>query len=262
MARTDGALAKTPRVANRPAPRLQLQTAPKAAQPAPASARPAPKFTHAVQGSLFHQTPASNVIPIASYAPGLAETPRPRNAAARRKPVQEQQPSLDFLAPLPAQPRTLSTTVNAVIYCELPVATTLHRAVASVMDWSMVLIGYSVFLTAFRLLGGAFVLTKPNLVVFGGMLALTGFVYGLFFALAGVETPGMRWTQLRLTTFDGFPPEYGTRLIRFAASCLSRCTLLGLLWSLADEESLGWHDHISRTFPTPRSSESEIFRRR
>src|SRR5436190_24206578 len=99
MARTDGALAKMLRVVSRPAPRLQFETAPQSAQPAPASARPAPKFTHAVQGSLFHQTPASNVIPIASYAPGLAETPRPRNAAARRKPVQEQQPSLDFLAP-------------------------------------------------------------------------------------------------------------------------------------------------------------------
>ena len=27
---------------------------------------------------------------------------------------------------------------------------------------------------------------------------------------------------------------------------------LGLLWSLADEESLTWHDHMSKTFPTIR----------
>jgi len=34
----------------------------------------------------------------------------------------------------------------------------------------------------------------------------------------------------------------------------------GLLWSLADEESLAWHDHISRTFPTPRDSRTLVFR--
>jgi uncharacterized RDD family membrane protein YckC len=267
MPRTEGALAaqmqpaQAPAAVAEPGPRLQLQ---------PGTGRAAghsPK--HAVQRSLFHQTPELKVIPIASYAPGLAETERPRVAkpplsksTPRHKPVNEGQISLDFLPPLPPKPRTLSTTVDAVIYCELPVATTLHRAVASALDWSMVLIGYGLFLMVFRLLGGEFVLTKPNLLIFGGMLLLTGFTYGLFFAMAGAETPGMHWTQLRLTTFDGFPTENRTRFVRFAAACLSRCTLLGLLWSLADEESLSWQDHISRTFPTPRRSESEIFRRR
>jgi uncharacterized RDD family membrane protein YckC len=229
-----------------------------------------PKITtHAVQGSLFHQTPVSKVVPIASYAPGLAEAERPRVAKSppskpvpRRKAVHDQQSSLDFLPPLPAKPRALSTNVDAVIYCELPVATTLHRAVASALDWSMVLIGYGLFLMVFRILGGEFVLNKPNLIIFGGILLLTGFTYGLCFAMAGAETPGMRWTQLRLTTFDGYPTENRTRFVRFGAACLSRCTLLGLLWSLADEESLTWQDHISRTFPTPRRAESEIFRRR
>jgi len=32
---------------------------------------------------------------------------------------------------------------------------------------------------------------------------------------------------------------------------LSLCSLgLGLVWALVDEESLTWHDHISKTFPT------------
>ena len=53
---------------------------------------------------------------------------------------------------MPAQPRKLGTTVEAVIYCELPVATTLHRAVAALLDWSLVLIGYGLFLLAFRLI--------------------------------------------------------------------------------------------------------------
>jgi uncharacterized RDD family membrane protein YckC len=226
-----------------------------------------------VQGTLFHDGQPSNVIPIVSYAPGLASEPRPRTKVdaenrppvkleKRRKPASEGQARLDFLPPLPPKPRTLSTSVDAVIYCELPVATTLHRAVASALDWSMVLIGYGLFLAVFRLLGGEFLLTKPNLMVFGGMFLLIAFAYGLLFAISGAETSGMHWTQLRLTTFDGFPPENRTRVVRFAAACMSRCTLLGLLWSLADEECLAWQDHISRTFATPRRLENEIFRRR
>jgi len=72
----------------------------------------------------------------------------------------------------------------------------------------------------------------------------------------------MRWTHLRLITFDGFPPERRQRLMRFASACLSRFTILGLAWALADEESLGWPDHISRTFPTPYDTESQILLRR
>jgi uncharacterized RDD family membrane protein YckC len=275
--RTTGALAAqmqpaTASTTAAPAPRLQLQAAPKRA-PGPAVQRPVARRSLAVQGRLFHEAQPSNVIPIVSYAPGLAETPRPRVKAdmetkppaiteTRRKPAVEAQAQLDFLPSLPAKPRSLNTSVDAVIYCELPVATTLHRAVASALDWSMVLIAFGMFLLVFRLIGGEFLLTKPNLMVFGGMFLLLGFTYGLLFAIAGSETAGMHWTQLRLTTFDGFPPENRTRIVRFAAACLSRCTLLGLLWSLADEEGLAWQDHISRTFATPRRLESEIYRRR
>lgn len=158
--------------------------------------------------------------------------------------------------------RTLGTTVEAVIACEAPVATTLHRAVAAALDWSMVLIGYGLFVLAFLMAGGELVFTRTNVIVFAGMLPFVGFAYGLLWSLAATETPGMRWAQLRLTTFDGYPPERRHRVLRFAGSCLSLCTLIGLLWSLADEESLNWQDHISRTFPTPLASDMQVFQRR
>lgn len=162
---------------------------------------------------------------------------------------------------MPAQSRTLGTTVEAVIFCEAPVATPLHRAVAAALDWSMVLLGYVLFLLAFFLAGGEFALTRHNMLMFGAALLLMAFTYGLFWTIAGTESAGMRWTRLRLTTFDGFPPEPRQRVLRFAGCCLSCCTVLGLLWSLADEESLTWQDHISRTFPTPLASDSQIFHR-
>jgi uncharacterized RDD family membrane protein YckC len=220
----------------------------------------------AVQRPLFLDRPAPNVIPFETYAP---TAPRPRRSDPPRtdspKPrrpksqISDAQASLDFLPAVPEQPRTLGTTVEAVIICEAPVATPMHRAIAAALDWSMVLIGYGLFLLAYRLAGGQFLTGKTNLMMFAAMLVLLAFTYGLFWAIAGTETAGMRWARLRLISFEGFPPEPQQRALRFAGSCLSIVTMLGLLWSLADEESLAWQDHISRTFPTPLASESQIF---
>ena len=128
----------------------------------------------------------------------------------------EGQGILDFLPPAPAKPRQLGTTVEAVIYCEAPVATTLHRAVASALDWSMVLLGLRrSFCSGSTCWAASSILTKSNVTVFGAMFLLVGFTYGLLFAWTGAETPGMHWTQLRLTTFDGFPPDRRQRLVRF-----------------------------------------------
>jgi uncharacterized RDD family membrane protein YckC len=223
----------------------------------------------AVQRPLFQDRPAPNVIPFETYAPPISrprrsDQPRTDPAKPRRakSQISDAQASLDFLPAVPEQPRTLGTTVEAVIICEAPVATPMHRAIAAALDWSMVLIGYGLFLLAYRLAGGQFLTGKVNMIMFGAMLVLMAFTYGLFWTIAGTETAGMRWARLRLISFEGFPPEPQQRALRFAGSCLSIGTVLGLLWSLADEESLAWQDHISRTFPTPLASESQIFCRR
>jgi hypothetical protein len=53
--------------------------------------------------------------------------------------------------------------------------------------------------------------------------------------------------------FDGMPPTRNQRIVRVAAGCLSLLAGgLGLLWAAADEETLSWHDHMSKTFLTPR----------
>ena len=192
----------------------------------------------------------------------------PDSKAVSKPPVRrtprapEGQGKLDLLQPIAVKAHTLGTTVEAVICCEASVAIPLHRALAAAIDWILVLIGYGLFLAVFWLRGGAFVLTKPNLLAFGGALLLVGFTYGLCFAIAGTETAGMRWTRLQVLTFDGFPPDGGQRVLRFAGACLSLSTVVGLLWCLADEEGLTWTDHISRTFPTPREWDSQVFRRR
>jgi hypothetical protein len=152
---------------------------------------------------------------------------------ARRNPMEPSQESHGWdRRASPGNP------VEAVIYCEDPVAPRLHRAAAAGFDWGIVLLAYAVFLMAFRFCGGQFILTKSNLLMFGAVLPVLGSFYGLMWVIAGTETAGMRWAGLNLTTFDGCLPERKQRLMRVAGSCLSLLTVIGMLWSFADEESL------------------------
>lgn len=222
-------------------------------------------LAHAVQRRLFQQHSGSNVIPIETFPP--VKTPvHPNAKVAPRKPgqrsrVTEEQGTLDFLPQGADKPRTLGTAVEAVIFCEDPVASRLHRTVAAALDWSMVFIGYGLFLSIFRIWSGPIELNRTNLIVLGSLLPILACTYGILWAIAGYETPGKQWTQLRLTTFDGFRPERKQLLLRFAGSCLSLCTVIGVLWSFADEENLAWQDHISRTFPTPGLKSDRFLRR-
>jgi hypothetical protein len=85
--------------------------------------------------------------------------------------------------------------------------------------------------------------------------------YGLVFAVMGRETAGMHWTDLQLITFDGLPVDGPSRAARVVSTWLSFCSGgLGLVWALADEETLTMHDHISRTFPTFRESAGSLVR--
>ncbi len=220
----------------------------------------APDLSRAYQKSLFDDR---KVLTFPQTAPPKTQRARVETAQRPRKPrpAPEGQGQLDFLPPAPAKPRQLGTTVDAVIFCEFPVATPMHRAVAALVDWALVTIGYGLFVGVFLLLGGHFLFAKSGIAVFGAMFLLLGFAYGLMFAIAGTETVGMRAVRLRLTTFDGFAPDYRQRVVRFLGACMTRSTLLGLFWCLADEESLAWQDHISRTFPTPDDAGSIIIRR-
>jgi uncharacterized RDD family membrane protein YckC len=187
--------------------------------------------------------------------PAAQAPPRPpakKSVSARSGPMPEQT-SLDFVPVPPSAQRILKTDVPAQIYCEQPVATPTHRFIASSMDLAMILLGFGVFVTVCELSGGAF----------GASFTLISMFYGLIWAIAGRETAGMRWTDLQLITFDGFPVDGRSRASRVASTWLSFCSGgLGVLWAVADEENLTWHDHISKTFPTIREEPQSFVRQR
>ena len=247
--------------------RGNLAAAPqKAPQPREAAAT-ASGASVAGQRSLFAERHASNVIPfdvLTGMRPATQEAPVPERAlqasprpqpkpvpAAKRAAIRRtaDQRQLDFLPPSVA-PRTLKTSVQAVIFCDAPVATLPHRSFACAIDFSLILIGYGLCLTAYAVMGGGFSGTRSGYLTFAGAFVLLALFYGLLWTLAKTETPGMRWTSLKLTNFDGFAPDPGQRALRFFATALSFACAFGLLWALVDEESLTWQDHISKTFPT------------
>ena len=225
------------------------------------------------QRTLFPDRPASNVIPFdllkpspdpsAHKAPPVRKAPPATNPPARTQPVaatppkatsrarnSDTQSELDFLPPSVA-PRTLKTTVEAVIFCDAPVATMTHRSLAGAIDFSLVLIGYGTCLASYAFMGGGFPMGRLGYLTFAAAFLFIALFYGLLWTLAKTETPGMRWTSLRLTNFDGFAPDPGQRVLRYFATSLSFASCgFGLLWALVDEENLTWQDHISKTFPT------------
>jgi uncharacterized RDD family membrane protein YckC len=244
---------------------------------------PAP-IRHApiAQGLPFHELTGSKVIPFESFAahriepatfaaaaapaPTTPSAAAPKPRASRPLPTLEKddaQPGLDLLLPSPQGPRTLKTQVEAVIYCDADVATPKHRVIAAAIDGGMIFIGFGLFLFAFHLMGGMFRFNRQTIPFFIGAFGTLAMFYGLLWIWADRQTVGMRWTGLRLIDFDGFPADRRARSLRAIGACLSFCAGgLGLLWALADEEKLAWHDHMSKTFPTVEESNRSFFQKR
>lgn len=232
-----------------------------------------------VQAALF-PSPSGNVIPFdrrqreaaarqqaQSSQPTARFLAPPAKAPAAQRTAQRgpstEQGTLDFIPPAPLRGRKLKNDVDAQIFCDQPVATPTHRLVAASIDMALILLGFGVIVLTSQLLGGSFGTGMFFWLSLAGALAAVSMLYGLIWAIAGTETAGMRFTDLQLITFDGFPVDARSRALRFASTWLSFCSGgLGLLWAVADEENLTWHDHISKTFPTIREEPRTFVKQR
>ncbi len=84
-------------------------------------------------------------------------------------------------------------------------------------------------------------------------------IYEYLFLVHCAATPGMKMTHLAVRSFDRQPAGRRLRRARALACMLSAFPLgLGILWALLDEDTLCWHDRITRTYlvvPTPQSED-------
>jgi uncharacterized RDD family membrane protein YckC len=222
-----------------------------------------PQTSISYQPSLFREgVGAPKVIPIPTLTPSRPQTQEahsirrvPARSAPRPRRATDSQQALQF--PEAEGDSDLSAPAD-LIFCEAPVALPGHRVLAALVDTSWVLIGLGLFVwitfLGANLVGADLAIsrqTAPFLVAVGVVIAL---LYRSVWYFANGDTPGMRFAGLRLVDFDGRRPDREQRGLRQVASLLSLVAAgLGLVWALVDEESLTWHDHISKTFPTPSS---------
>ena len=222
------------------------------AEPAPVN--PAAPPDGGYQPSLFRDpNPGPRIMPIPMLSPRLhtGERKGTRSPGRPARRDADSQQSLDFLNPAAPGTNPLGTEVEAVIYCDAPVALPVHRLMAVAADGSMMAIAVGLFLMIFCLSGGQIVFSQRSALLAVIVIAAVIFLYRLLWCLGNGDTPGMRFAGLRLVNFDGRPPDRDQRLLRLGASVLSLASAgLGLVWALVDEESLTWHDHISKTFPS------------
>ena len=161
--------------------------------------------------------------------------------------------------------------VTAASDLELPlqVAALGRRMLAAGLDGVLV----SVATLMFALITNRIASLLPSAHVLLGLgVALPAILWAVFeyvFLVYSASTPGMRLTGLRLSDFDGSTPGRSTRRWRALAMALSAVSLgLGFLWCLLDEDTLCWHDRITRTYldagpsPAPGARPGPVFPQR
>ena len=143
----------------------------------------------------------------------------------------------------------LSTRPALAMELPLQVATVARRAYAGLCDWLVVLAASGIFFYIARKLTSELEITKA--LVGGSILVPVIFwvAYQYLFILYGARTPGMVCAHLSFSTFQGTAPNRRQRILRLlgmAVSCSS--LMLGFVWAFFDDDTLGWHDRISRTY--------------
>lgn len=174
--------------------------------------------------------------------------PQPRRQVNRVRRDNSRQQTLDLQDNL-----ILKTSIEASVYCGAPVAIAAHRVTAAGIDAALAVVALGVFLATFHFAGAEIVLTKDTLPYYFACAALISLFYRVLFCIANRDTPGVRWTGLRVLDFDGRTPTRKQRWYRLLGGFVGAIAAgIGLIWAIFDEEKLTWHDHMSKTFPTPR----------
>ncbi len=99
----------------------------------------------------------------------------------------------------------------------------------------------------------------PRFQILGLAAGLSGLFWAAYQYLLMVysgTTPGLRLARLELARFDGNSAGRRLRRWRVLASFLSAVSLgMGYAWVFLDEDTLCWHDRITRTYLGPRRRE-------
>jgi uncharacterized RDD family membrane protein YckC len=178
-----------------------------------------------------------------------ADVPR----APRRK-VNPGQTAFDFEA---ADSRPFAHELDRRDDCS--VAPLQLRAMAAVFDAGLVVGFFALFLLTVRLTLGHLPMGKSFYICYGFGLLLIAMIYKLMFCAFGQVTLGLQGARLEVVSYDGQPPTRSQCFVRMFSGWLSLASAgMGVLWALADQDHLSWHDHVSQTFLTHRYPRQEF----
>ena len=228
------------------------------AEPAPVAAEPEPPRIPPLRPSVPFKRKVvmeANVIefprlfppePMQPYTvaePVLPSSPRILDAPEIAQPLLET-PILDGMRLEQANPEPVPAW-------ELPLqaASISKRLHTSMADGLIVLLASGIFGVIVHEMLPGLELSKPMIGAAALVPAIFWALYQYLFIVYGARTPGMALTHLAFSTFDGTAPnlrQRRKRVIGMAVSCSS--LMLGFLWAWFDEDTLCWHDRISRTY--------------
>jgi uncharacterized RDD family membrane protein YckC len=212
-----------------------------------------------VQAGSSHS--GAKIIEFPRFAWGPPEPPSDQLA----EPVIERPRILEVPEVAPALPALGGITMEAVQVAEaekrpgidipLQSASLARRFCASLIDGLIVIVASALFgatfwkVTMFR---------PPLAQIVGLTIGIPCLLWGVYQYLLIVyagRTPGLLAAGLRLARFDGSAARRSLRRWRVLASYLSAASLgMGYAWVFLDEDTLCWHDRITRTYLAPKNA--------
>lgn len=163
--------------------------------------------------------------------------------------VPEFQPPPPALGGITIEPAPAGTVEKRLgIDIPLQIAPWERRLAASVVDGLVIACAGSLFGFIFWKIAA---IEPPKIQLLGlaaGTLAVFWAAYQYLLIIYSGSTPGLLAAGLELTRFDGSATTRSLRRWRILASYLSALSLgMGYAWVFLDEDSLCWHDRITRT---------------
>ncbi|HXZ32530.1 MAG TPA: RDD family protein [Terriglobales bacterium] len=180
-------------------------------------------------------------------------------------PVFDHPPILEtpeVLPPPPALGGILIETVDEQVHekrpgIDLPLqpASMSRRMLALAIDGLFVILAAMLFAYIFFRITSSLIELRHVVLASGAVIASFWIGYQYLLLVYTGTTPGLRFSRLRLSRFDGRPVPQRVRRWRVLASVLSGLSLgLGYAWCFFDEDRLCWHDRITHTYMAPVTS--------
>ncbi len=153
------------------------------------------------------------------------------------------------MADITLEDESEAETADTDIEVPLQVAPLPQRVFGGIVDFLFILAAIAIFGEVVFKICQTVAFSKPALAAGLALPCFFWLLYQYLFLVYAGHTPGMRVARVGLVGFEGEPVSQPQRRWRALAMVLSCISLgMGFVWALADEDTLTWHDRMTRTY--------------